>query len=126
VGHDDVDIEPHQFRRQGRQLVIPCLGPSELDHNILAFGVAEVAQPGAKGSNARGMPRRGDKTQIPDIGDLRPLRARRERPRRRAAEQRDELAPPQMKHWLPLHGRSAARSTCHSVASESYRRPELF
>jgi len=45
VGHDDVDIKPNQFRRQGRQLVIPSLGPAELDHNILAFGVAEVAQP---------------------------------------------------------------------------------
>ncbi len=103
MGHDDVDIEPHQFRRQGRQLVIPSLGPSELDHNILAFGVAEVAQPGAKGSNARGMPRRGDKTQIPDMGDLRPLlRARCGRPhRRRAAEQRYEVTPFQL---VKLHG----------------------
>ena len=73
VGHDDINIEPRQFRRQRRQPVILALGPAELDHNILAFDVAEVAQPGAKGSNARGMPGRGDKTQIPDTGDLRPL-----------------------------------------------------
>jgi hypothetical protein len=106
VGHNDVDIEPHQFRRQGRQLIIPSLGPAELDHNILAFGVAEVAQPGAKGSNARGMPRRGDKTQIPDMGDFRPLlRPRRQRPHRsRASEQRDELTTSHVStlphHWM--------------------------
>src|SRR5262249_16223215 len=96
VGHDDIDIEPHQFRRQGRQLVIPSLGPAELDHNILSFRVAESTQPSAKGIQARGMPGRGGKTQIPDTGDLRwLLRARRERPRgRRTADERDDFATP--------------------------------
>jgi len=39
---------------------------------------------------------------------LRLLRARRERPRRRAAEQRDEAAPCQVEHGLPSKPRRRA------------------
>jgi hypothetical protein len=45
------------------------------------------------------------------------LRARRQRPRGcRAAEQRDELAPPNVEHRLSLRSRSAS-SACHRNSS---------
>src|SRR5262249_38485163 len=57
---------------------------------------------------------------------LRLLRPRREPPRRRAAEKRYELAPPQVEHatFLPVavtssYAQSAALSACHSQASGS-------
>jgi hypothetical protein len=45
------------------------------------------------------------------------LPPRHQRPRRRrAAEQRDELAPSHVEHRLALRSRSAARSACRTAA----------
>jgi hypothetical protein len=40
---DDVDIHTHKFGDELREL-LSAVGPSELDDNVLALGVAEVAQ----------------------------------------------------------------------------------
>src|SRR5262249_23231355 len=60
------------------------------------------------------------------------LRARRERPRGCAAEQRDERAPPHAEHRGPSNrlaqsvGRFTARSACFRAEAKSLGRPELF
>ena len=55
-------MEAHQFRRQRGQPGIPVVGPTELDHDILAFGVAGLAQSCAERGNEQGRLGRGDKT----------------------------------------------------------------
>jgi hypothetical protein len=71
------------------QLIVSARQPVVLDRHVLAFGVASFGQTFAE---------RGHITHDgfwccgvdkPDHGHRRLLRARRERPRRRAAEQRD-------------------------------------
>ena len=48
-GHDEVEIELHQLAGEhGKPRVVP-VGPAVLDEDVVAFHVAEIAQPGAKG-----------------------------------------------------------------------------
>ena len=44
VGHDDVDLEPHQLGRELGKPVVLALRPAELDDEVLALDVAELAQ----------------------------------------------------------------------------------
>src|SRR5262249_57029651 len=69
-------------------------------NGIRTFDPAEIAKSGAKRRNATRLTGRGYKTQEADTSNLKRLRARRERPRRRcrAKKRNDELAPP---HCLP-------------------------
>src|SRR5262249_37968836 len=61
---------------------------------IATLDPAELAQPLYKSGGPLALSRRRGRAQKPDSRQLRwLLRARRERPRNRAAEQRDELAP---------------------------------
>jgi hypothetical protein len=83
------------------QSIVLAFSPAELDCNVLTFDVTAFGQT---------VPERGHKTrerrgrsavQIPHHRHRRLLRPRRERPcRRRAAEQRDELA---ASHSIELH-----------------------
>src|SRR5262249_37484789 len=43
--HDEVDLEADQLRRQGGQQIRPSLRESRLDHDVLALGPAELAEP---------------------------------------------------------------------------------
>src|SRR5262245_51994202 len=71
-----------------------AFGPRTFDCDVLAFDVAGFLQPlpesGHKMCERRA---RRDGAEEPDHRHRRLLRARRERPRRRAAKERDELAP---------------------------------
>src|SRR5262249_34602844 len=72
-------------------IVLP-LRPAILDEDVLILDVAELLETSAERGNAIVQLRR---VQKPDYGHRWLLRSRRERPRCcRAAEQRDELAPP--------------------------------
>src|SRR5262245_6281779 len=64
------------------------------DRDILAYRITDFAQPVAKGGFVVRIPAGCVGVQITDHRHPRLLRPRRERPRRRAAKQRDELAPP--------------------------------
>jgi len=56
-GGDDVDVEPHQLRRErGEPIVLP-FGKSILDGDVLAFDPSELAQPFAKGLDEAGRSR---------------------------------------------------------------------
>ena len=92
---DDVDIHAHQFGRESREL-LDRIRPAKFNDEVLALDPSEIAQarplclhPARSGGS-------GPEIEITDVNDFcRLLRARRERPHRQAAEQRDELAPPQ-------------------------------
>src|SRR5262245_57893935 len=71
------------------------LRPPILQRDGATLDPAEFAQPLHKGGDPLALDRRSCGTQVTDGRHFRRLlRARRERPRGRAAEQRDEVAPP--------------------------------
>jgi hypothetical protein len=86
-GHDDIDIETYQFRRQCREAFGAAIGRSILNDEASTLVISELPETIAQGVEI-GVGRRGyrlQQTDAPDPG--RRLRARCERPRcRRAAE----------------------------------------
>src|SRR4051812_28976637 len=73
-----------------------ALCPAELDVNVLAFDVTKFTKPHPQCLHAGRGSSSGAESQVADtryFGRLL-LRPRRERPSRRAAEQRDEIAAP--------------------------------
>src|SRR5262249_39353673 len=88
------DPSGDKIGRQYWQSVILTVGPTEGDVNVLAFDIARVPQSQPKCHLVRSRIARRPAAGEPDHRHGRLLRARGERPRgRRAAEQRDELAP---------------------------------
>src|SRR4030095_12886380 len=85
-------LQAGQVSQQGRQPFIPPFRPALLDHDVATLDEAGLSQAAAKRSHDVLERCRGGVAQEADDGHRRLLRARRERPRRRAAEQRDELA----------------------------------
>src|SRR5215472_882032 len=67
--------------------------PAVFDRHILTLDIAGFVQALAERCRERDVPRSYRAVEKPDHRDCRLLRARREGPRSRAAEQRDELAP---------------------------------
>ena len=92
---NDIDLEPDELGRDLGEALAASLRPAILDRDGAALDPAEFAQPLHKSGGPLAPGRRRGRAQEPDGRQLcRLLRARRERPRRRrAAEQRDELAP---------------------------------
>src|SRR5262245_65990620 len=71
-----------------------ALPPAILDRDVAAFDPAEFVQPLHQGGDRLADHRRRGPAKEPDSWQLRRLlRARRERPGSRAADERDELAP---------------------------------
>ena len=106
---NDIDLEPDELGRDLGEALVASLRPAILDRDGAALDPAEFAQPLHKGGDPLAPGRRRARAQEPDGRQLaRLLRARRERPRRRrAAEQRDELAPFQL---IELHRTSRAQA----------------
>ena len=91
---DHGDPSANQIGRQRRQPIDLILGPAVFDRHVLALDIAGVLQALAKCAQTVRERVRRCGVEEPDHRHRRLLRARRERPRsRRAAEQRDELAP---------------------------------
>src|SRR5262249_45180440 len=111
---DDIDLKPNEFGRDLGKALVASIRPAIFDCNGTAIGPAEFTQSLHK-SRRPTTPGRGRAcTQKPDGGQLaRLLRACRERPRCRAAEQRYERTSP---HAGPSSGLAAARY--HTVAPE--------
>src|SRR5262249_29656718 len=91
---DQVHIGANQFGGQfGKSLVAP-LRPAVLDGDVRTLDITEVTQTQADSLKPRGKRRWRCHAEESDPRHLaRLLRAHRERPRGRAAEQRDELPP---------------------------------
>src|SRR5262249_57916731 len=91
---DDIDLKPDELGRDLSETLGASLRPAILDRNGPILDPAEFAQPLHKCGDPRALRRRRGRAQEPNGRQLsRLLRARRERPRRSAAEQRDERAP---------------------------------
>ena len=100
-GQDDVRRERDQFRRVFANVVGIARGPAGVDPHVAAVGPAQLLQPLQERRDA-GLCFRIVRGRVHEHADaphpLGLLRARGERPRgRRAAEQRDELAPPHVR-----------------------------
>ena len=91
-GYNHADRPADQFRRQLRQPINRFFRPAVDDRCVLTLDIADRFQTIAECAQAiRNRVGRSD-PQKPDDGHRRLLRARRERPRRSAADQRDEIA----------------------------------
>src|SRR5207245_11603405 len=82
----------NQVGCQHRQATQIVLGPAEFDRNILPFDIADFLQTLPEGGHHRRVGPRQTAAQKPHHWHRRLLRPRRERPRDRRAEERDELA----------------------------------
>jgi hypothetical protein len=86
--NDDVDIRADKFGRQ-RGHLLDTVGPAEHEYDVLAFGVAELAQ--AVPQRLHSAHPGGSRPEVKKAdlcGFCGLLRARRERPRRRHAAER--------------------------------------
>jgi len=96
---DDVDIHAHQFGREFGQLLDP-VRPTELDCNFviriagLTQSLTDCSYQVSRLFSSRWSEKSDDWNRLL-------LRARRERPRRRAANERDEVAPLHIRHIRP-------------------------
>src|SRR5262249_45976081 len=82
-----------QIGRQFLHPIVLTLRPAILDRDVLTFHKARFVEPlPERGQEGPEVVKRTE-TEEPDHRHPRLLRARRERPRGRAAEQRDEIAP---------------------------------
>src|SRR5215469_5766528 len=111
---DHVNLEPHEFRGDVGRTVVTAFRPAHIDVYVVAFDPAKFAEPRHKGGEPHVGSRRRASAEETNGAEVRHLlRARSERPRRRAAEKRYELAPSNVRH-----GHSAL-SACHSEAGKS-------
>src|SRR5215510_100380 len=91
---NDIDLEPDQFGGNLSETLAAALRPANLNRDVATFHPTEFAQPLHECGEplaldqGRGGAQESDGRQLVGL-----LRMRRERPRRRAAEQRDERAP---------------------------------
>src|SRR5262245_43910263 len=96
---NDIDLAPDQFGRNLSETLAAALRPANLNRDVATFHPTEFAQPLHECGEpftldqGRGGAQESDGRQLAGL-----LRKRRERPRGRAAEQRYELAPPQVEH----------------------------
>jgi hypothetical protein len=95
---DDVDIHAHQLGREFRQLLNP-VRPAKFNDDVLALDITVTAQARPQRLDPARAGRGGPEVEVSEPRDFcRLLRARRERPHRRAADERDELASPENEH----------------------------
>src|SRR5262249_14600302 len=87
------DHPANQIGRQRRQPVNLIVGPAVLDRDVLALDISGVFKSLAESAQPVRKPIKRLAIEEPDHRHRRLLRPRRERPRRRATEQRDEIAP---------------------------------
>src|SRR5262249_16635744 len=93
---DHRHLTAYQIGCEVRQYVVLVLRPAILDHNILALDVAGFTKALPECGQIACTIRKRRAAEESDHRHCRLLRPRRERPRRRGSEQRDELAPPCM------------------------------
>src|SRR5262249_39698211 len=89
---DHGDLSANQFGRKRRQSIDLIVSPAILDCYVLALDIAGILQALAKCAQTLGSPVRRRGVEEPNNRHRRLLRARRDRPCRRAGKQRYELA----------------------------------
>src|SRR5262249_14147621 len=93
VGYDHRHLATNQLKRDHRHSIVLPLRPAILNGHVLAFDIAAFVQALTECGNHRHVASRRCAVEKCDDRHRRLLRARRERPRDRHAEQRYELAP---------------------------------
>jgi len=84
---NEIDLEPDEFGRDLGETLVAALRPAILDCEVVTLDPTELAQPLHKRGDPLALNQRRGRAQKPDGRLLaRLLRARRERPRSRAAE----------------------------------------
>jgi hypothetical protein len=86
------DLTGNQLGRERRQAVELIVGPAVFNSGIPALDEAGRTESLTEALDVGRITVSRGRAEKPDCGHRRLLRARRERPRRRAAEQRDEIA----------------------------------
>src|SRR5215831_4669505 len=113
---NDRDSSTNEVGRLRRQSLVPAFRPAILDRQVLAVYVAGFPQSLAKRGCVESIPLRRCAVEESDCRHCRLLRARRERPRRRAAEKLDQFSPLHASRatvWRSLSGWLAAHSGYH-------------
>src|SRR5262249_2666397 len=109
-GDDDVHFHPDEFRGNFGVSIGASFGPPILDGDCTVLDPADLAQSRHKGARPR-TEGRGIGAEKADCRQSCLLRFRRQRPCcRRAADQRDEIAP---SHWLPPRDSTAQPCFCN-------------
>src|SRR5262245_13423878 len=93
VRHDNIDLKPDELGGDLGKSLVASLGPAILDCEIAAVAPPQFPQSPNKGGSPFALCRCRTGAQQANDRWLALLRARRQRPRRRAADERDELAP---------------------------------
>src|SRR5262245_46200770 len=116
---NDVYFEANQIVRQLRKSLIAPSCIAVLETHVFSLDIAEITESLSKGIDGRQRFERQDTD-----GDYFPrlLRACRERPRRRPAEQRDELAPSQLRAHS-ISSNSILASLRSAVSKPSVNQP---
>ncbi len=122
-GQDDVGRERDQFRHAFANALGIARGPAVVDPHVAPIGPAQLLRAPARMPRGGTCPSASSASQVHEHADaphpLALLRPRRERPRRRAAEQRDELAPFCMTRKEHCEGRRGAGHDRTRVATGS-------
>src|SRR5262249_15595964 len=128
--NDHSDLMANQLGRQPGQPIHLILGPAIFDRHALALYIASILEALAEWAEKILTGVRRSLVKEPDHGQCRLLCPRRKRPRgRRAAEERDEIAPSWVEHGL-LPGTRCASLPQAQDAPEApagpWGRPESF
>src|SRR5262245_38485334 len=109
---NDIDLKPDEFGGDFGEALAASLCPANLDHEIATVDPTKFAKPlGESGKQQAALRRRG-RAQEPNGRQLAHLlRLRRERPRRRATEQGDEVSA--LHSMIPSAGRAGSYAPEH-------------
>src|SRR5262249_40892028 len=91
--HEHVGLDTNQLFRKRLRPGLITIGVTALEGPVLTFDVSEVSHPLQESIKNTLSARLGSGDHTADHGACQSLSESRERPRRRAAEQRDEVAP---------------------------------
>src|SRR5262245_50660485 len=95
AGHHHINVQTNELGRERREPFGSAVRGAVFDDQIATLDVGKFAQRISEGREVRGVLGQRQRFQHTDAPDFRPLLPmRRNRPSRRAAEQRDDLAPP--------------------------------
>ena len=104
-GKDDRHLAADQVGGERAEPIVLTVRPAVFDSDVFAFDIAGFFQAALESDHERNPLGGGRAAEKSDHRRRRLLRARRTRPRRRACESQDELAPPQLeRHLYPRAG----------------------
>jgi hypothetical protein len=125
--HNDIDLEPDKLGGDVRETLGASLRPTNLNRDGASLDPAKFAQSLHKSGYQLGMGGRCTRDKEPDSRQLpRLLRTRHEWPRRRAAEERDELASLQLIEVHPIPHEPGPRKQDTELAGVSQEVTERF